>query len=253
MSDALSEAREAQGGLTFDWSKKGWRRPFWLLFFVGASFVFHSFGFYFFRVVYPPQKRELLSAYSVTVLDPAQPLTRDVLSRIDDRVVAFDARGALDLPGTDHEESSVHFRPLFRDYEPALRELPPPGGAGEASLFPKGRLFMPPSNPGRAEVAAADPESDFFQPIASIRWEGGEREVLRGFEWVPQEGVVRPPHIDRSVVYIGVDRSGHVTHALTEQGAGPEIDMAIYRAVRGMRFSKSAMSGMDWAWITVRW
>ena len=176
-----------------------------------------------------------------------------MLSRIDDRVVAFDARGALDLPGTMHEESAVHFRPMFRDYEPALRELPPPGGAGEASLFPKGRLFMPPPRSGKARVAAADPESDFFQPIASIRWEGRERELLRGFEWVPQEGVNRPPHIDRSVVYIGVDRSGHVTHALTEQGAGPEIDMAIYRAVRGMSFSKSATSGMDWAWITVRW
>ncbi len=253
MSDALSEAREAQCGLTFDWSKKGWRRPFWLLFFVGASFIVHSAGFYFFRVVYPPQKRELLSAFSVTVLDPAQPLTRDVLSRIDDRVVAFDARGTLDLPGSNHEESAVHFRPFFRDYEPALRELPPPGGAGEMSLFPKGRLFMPPPSTAKTTVPAADPESGFFRPTASIRWQGGGREVLRRFEWVPQGGMIRPPDIDCSVVYVGVDRSGRVIHALTEKGAGLEIDMAIYRAVRAMRFSKSEAPGLDWAWITVRW
>ena len=239
------------GGLTFDWKGRH-RRPFWLLFFLVTSLVFHVSGFYLFQVVYPPQKRELLHPVEVILLDPADPLTSEVLSRIDDRVVAFDARGSLEVPGDLRVASEVRFQPSFEGYRPALRELPPVEG-DLPRLFRPGAIYLPrPDGFHAAPPEAVAPEPP-IRPLLAIRWVDAEREVVRDFVWPAESPESRPADSDHAVFHIGIDPGGRVIHTLPERSAGEEMDAAIVRALRGMLFSPSGRESSDWAWVDVRW
>jgi hypothetical protein len=251
-ADAIDAAREARGGLTFDW-KRSASRPFWLMFFLVISVAGHVVCFSLFRVVYPPQKRELIQSLEVTVLDPSDPLTRDVLSRIDDRAVVLDARSALDLPGLSMAESEVRFQPFFQNYRPQLRELPPFGSGGSAPLLPPGSVVLPPIAGATAATPPAITAPLALQPIVEFRWQDEAREIVEPFDWSPVTPVQRPAEIDQTVLYIGIDRFGHVLHALPERGAGVEMDAAVLRALRAMRFAAKDAEAIDWAWATVRW
>ncbi len=250
--DAIAEAREARGGLTFDW-RRGGSRPFWLLLFLILSVAGHALCFSLFQVVYPPQKRELIQSVEVTVLDPADPLTRDVLSRIDDRAVALDARTTLALQGQPMEESAVRFRPFFRGYRPRLRTLPPLDTGESGSLLPAGSVVLPPVAAAPPRRAPAGGPGAASPPDIQLRWQADRRELSKGFEWQPGAPPVRPPDVDQAAIYIGIDRTGMVVHALPEQGVGLEMDAAILSALRAMRFAPEGGGGIDWAWATVRW
>lgn len=256
--DAIIAARAARGGLIFDWTRNA-SRPFWLMFFLALSVAGHVVCFSLFQVVYPPQKRELIQSLEVTVLDPSDPLTRDVLIRIDDRAVVLDARSALDLPGLSMAESEVRFQPFFKNYRPRLRELPRPSADAAAMLLPPGSVVLPPVAGATVATSPAAAIAPSLRPVAELRWQGAPREVLRAFDWAPEREVARPPEADRALIYIGVDRSGHVRHALPEKGAGVEMDAAVLRAVRAMRFvpkdagAEGATDAIDWVWVAVRW
>lgn len=250
--DAIDAAREARGGLTFDWKLRA-SRPFWLMFFVVISVAGHVLCFSLFRVVYPPQKRELIQSLEVTVLDPTDPLTRDVLSRIDDRAVVLDARSALDLPGLSMAESEVRFQPFFQNYRPQLRELPPFGSGRAAPLLPPGSVVLPPIAGAAVAAPPAVNAMPELQPTVGFRWQDEAREIVQAFEWAPEPPVQRPAEIDQTVIYIGIDRFGHVLHALPERGAGVEMDAAVLSALRAMRFTAKDAEAIDWAWATVRW
>ena len=253
MSDAITEARAAQGGLTFDWGRGAGGRPVWLVFFVLVSVIGHAACFYLFQVVYPPQKRELLRPVEVTVLDPSDPLTSDVLRRIDDRVVAFDARGSLGALGVPADLNEVNFHPFFENYEPALRDLPP-AESETPTLFAAGRLYLPPPtgavSPEVPEKASPVPE---MKPVIKLRWGARVRKVVRPFVWKPDPPVARPQDSEVAVFYIGVDRTGRIVHSLPEQSAGTEMDGALHRALRGTRFAPADGEGIDWGWAEIRW
>ena len=250
MSEAFVDIRKAHGDLTFDWKRSG-RRPFWLLLFILLSGVGHAAWFYLFRVVYPPQKREIVSAVEVTILDPSDLATRRVLARIDDRVVALDSRGISEsleaITG-----SGTRFSPFFEGYQPQLRELPRFELESRVPFFPSGNLFLPPIDSVIKELPSKVPAVP-FKPVASIRWVGSNRQVLRDFEWAPVTEVQRPVEHDESLFYIGIDRSGKVIHALPEQSAGALMDAALLTSLRQMRFSPVKYRVIDWAWVTVRW
>jgi hypothetical protein len=236
--------------LTFDWKESG-RRPFWLLFFILLSCIGHLFCFYLFRVVYPPQNRELVSTATVTILDPSDLLTSRVLARIDDRVLALGGSDNMDaleaLTGT-----GIRFSPFFEGYQPQLRELPRFEPEARGPFLPADGLFLPPVH---SRVAGPPPKTTeiSFNPVAIIDWEERERAVLRKFEWVPSGEVQRPLDSDECLFYVGVDRSGQVTHAIPEQSAGTRIDSELLMALRRMRFSPTEYTMIDWAWITFRW
>jgi len=250
MSEVFVNVRGERGDLTFDWKRSG-RRPFWLLFFILLSSVGHAACFYLFRVVYPPQKRELISAAEVIILNSSDPLTRRVLNRIDDRVVALDSRGAPESSGA-MTASGTRFRPFFEGYQPKLRELPRFELDARPPLFPPGSLFLPSIDPGHRK-SPSKVSATPFKPVASIRWVAGKRQILRGFEWLPLAEVQRPAENDESLFYIGVDRLGQVVHALPEQSAGALMDAALLTCLRQMRFSPVKYRVADWAWVTVRW
>ena len=248
MSETLTDSPGS--ALTFDWQQSG-RRPFWLLFFIVLSCIGHLVCFYLFRVVYPPQKRELVSAASVTILDPSDLLTSRVLARIDDRVLALDASenmGSLEsLTG-----SGIRFSPFFEGHQLQLRELPKFEPEARSLLFPAGGLFLPPVSSASKELPAKVSEAS-FKPMAGIQWIGRDREVSRDFEWVPSDEIQRPVDNDESLFYVGVDRFGQVLHAIPEQSAGSQMDSALLTALRKMRFSPVEYRMIDWAWITFRW
>lgn len=250
MSEAFVDVREARGGLTFDWKRSG-RRPFWLLFFILLSIVGHAACFYLFRVVYPPQKRELVSAVEVTILDPSDPATRRVLARIDDRVVALDSRGIPESLAAI-TGSGTRFRPFFEGYQPELRELPRFELESRIPFFPSGNLFLPPIDSANRELPSKVPAAP-FKPVASIRWVASIRQVLRDFEWTPVATVQRPVENDEALFYIGIDRFGKVVHAIPEKSAGALMDAALLISLRQMRFSPVKYRGIDWAWVTFRW
>ena len=248
MNETLTDS--SRPTLTFDWQPSG-RRPFWLLFFILLSCIGHLLCFYLFRVVYPPQKRELVSATVVTILDPSDLLTSRVLARIDDRVLALDASenmGSLEsLTG-----SGIRFSPFFEGHQPQLRELPKFEPEARAPLFPAGGLFLPPVASAKKKLPPKVSEGS-FKPTASIQWNGRDREVSRDFEWIPSDEIQRPVDNDESLFYVGVDRFGQVMHAIPEQSAGSQMDAALLRALRKMRFSPVEYRMIDWAWITFRW
>ena len=255
-ASAIEEAREQRGGLTFDWSlKKG--RPFWLVFFILLSVFGHAAAFYLFQVVYPPQKRELLRPMEVTVLDPRDPLSRHVLSRIDDRVVAFDARATLEIPGEEMPSSTVRFHPFFEGYEPSLRELPPlrtrPSG-----LFVPGKLYLPAPSGAKVEPVVP-PKAAPISPLVHFEWEGEARAVLTPFPWDPAKAPARPDDETGNAVYdalyyLGIDVTGRVAHCLPDQSAGAEMDALIMPAIEAMEFAASPRKrGIEWVWAHVSW
>jgi hypothetical protein len=250
MSETFVDVREARGDLTFDWKRSG-RRPFWLLFFILLSSVGHVACFYLFRVVYPPQQRELVRAVEVTILDPSDLPTRRVLARIDDRVVALDSCGTPESLAAI-TGSGTRFSPFFEGFLPELRELPRFELEPSIPFFPPGNLFLPPIDSANRELPSKVSAAP-FKPVASIRWEVSNRQVLRDFEWTPVTEVQRPVENDESLFYIGIDRFGQVVHALPEQSAGALMDAFLLTSLRQMRFSPVKYRVIDWAWVTVRW
>lgn len=244
---------------TFDWDRpKG--RPFWLLMFVLLSVVGHGACFYLFRVVYPQQKRELLKPMKITVLDPSDPMTAGVLSRIDDRVVSFDSRITLDLPGEPAEgspESEIRrtelYVPFYKNYRPQMLKLPPLDEEQGARLFPTGRVFLPLPENVSLKPPPLPAQSPPSAPSVTVRWEGPARPVVAAFEWSEDAITRRPADVYHSTVHIGVDRAGRVVHALPESGAGAEMDAAILSGLRAMRFGEGSGETVDWGWVEVRW
>lgn len=250
MSETFAGSPEERGVLTFDWKGSG-RRPFWLLFFILLSCIGHLACFYLFRVVYPPQKRELVSAAVVTILDPSDLLTSRVIARIDDRVLALDSSDNMDSLES-LTASGIRFSPFFEGYQPQLRELPRFEIESRSSLFPAGSLFLPPIDSVNGELPPKVSKAS-FKPMANIQWHDRDREVLRDFEWIPSDEMQRPVDNDEALFYVGVDRFGQVIHAIPEQSVGAEMDSVMLTALRQMRFSPVKYPMIDWAWITFRW
>ena len=248
MSEMVKD--NAENILTFNWKESG-RRPFWLLFFILLSCVGHLVCFYLFRVVYPPQKRELVSAATVTILDSSDLLTSQVLAKINDRILALDGSDNMEALSA-LTDTGIRFRPFFEGYQPPLRELPRFETDVKASFFPAGGLFLPPIN-SRAGKLPPQTSEVLFKPVVSIDWEDRERKVLREFEWMPTVEVQRPLDSDECLFYVGVDRFGQVIHALPEQSAGGLMDSELLIALRKMRFASAEYSMIDWAWISFRW
>ncbi|MCP4848626.1 MAG: hypothetical protein GY899_11840 [Verrucomicrobiaceae bacterium] len=250
MSETFASSSGESGVLIFDWVGSG-RRPFWLLFFILLSCIGHLACFYLFRVVYPPQKRELVTTAAVTILDPSDLLTSRVLARIDDRVLALDSSDNMDSlkPLTS---SGIRFSPFFEGYQPQLRELPLFEVETRNSLFPAGSVFLPPIDSPQGKSPLKVSKAPFI-PIASIHWSDRDRAVLRDFEWVAADDIQRPADNDEALFYVGVDRFGQVIHAIPEQSAGAQMDSVLLTALRQMRFSPVKYPMLDWAWITFRW
>ena len=250
----IEEARAARDGLTFDWRARN-GRPFWLFLFIVLSIVGHVACFYLFQVVYPPQERELLRPVEVTVLDPDDPLSRHVLSRIDDRVVAFDARVSFELPGEEEPASEVRLHPSFEGYQPKLKQLPPPSRElGE--LFVAGNLYLPTPAGAAVETLQEPLESPPVRPVATLRWQGEPREVLLPFEWEPETPPARSEEIESAVFLLGVDGAGRVVHCLPDQSAGGEMDALLIPALQRMEFTaRPSASGqsVDWVWADILW
>ncbi len=237
--------------LTFDWRGRG-GRPFWLALFVGLSLAGHVAGFYLFQVVYPPGERELRRPVEVTVLDPSEPLTGAVLRSIDDRVLSYDARSTLPLASEPSSAEAVRFRPVFEGYNPPLKELPNEGEAGEQIVLHPGRVYLPP-------VAAPSPPPPAAElpppaPSLQLRWVGAERAVLRDFAWDGSDEVARGADSNRAVFMIGIAAAGQVQHAVPDESAGAEMDAALYRCLKAMRFEPSEPGGeVAWARAIIRW
>ena len=81
MNSVLLDAEDSKSAFIFDWVKRA-KRPFWITAFIFLSLLGHVLCFYLFSVVYPPQKRELLNALEVTVLDSSDPQAQSFLIRI---------------------------------------------------------------------------------------------------------------------------------------------------------------------------
>lgn len=119
--------------------------------------------------------------------------------------------------------------PLYLDLKPMAP--PPLTGPGMASL--ESREFEPARLPG----AAFETRKPGFPGAGK----GGQVEILEGlkaraFE-APMVGMIPAPAAEfaaiSATVFVEIDRSGRVRHALLEQPSGvPEVDAALLRGVR---------------------
>ena len=89
--------------------------------------------------------------------------------------------------------------------------------------------------------------------MATYLWATEERTSLTPFQWQDDINANIPNGIDGLNIHIGIDRFGRVVHSLPEKSAGNELDEAVIRALRSMRFSSVSAEEITWAMVTITW
>lgn len=119
-------------GLTtvFDWSRV--RRPYAVLSgFLAFSLIIHGFGFYLFRVAYPPPERVEPDIDAISVLDSSNSSVRHLLQLASDRSIYLFPPSRASETRLRIEDDDVRFAPSLSAESPALFEKeyswsPPP-------------------------------------------------------------------------------------------------------------------------------
>ncbi|MEE2808558.1 MAG: hypothetical protein VYB73_04545 [Verrucomicrobiota bacterium] len=251
MKSVALGAEDSKSVFIFDWVVRA-KRPFWIAAFVFLSLIAHLFCFYLFSVVYPPQKRELLNALEVTVLDSSDSEARSFLKQIDDRFIALDQEITAGVLGQDLSDTAVRFEPFFENHFSEFKEIPTLGNYNEGSFFPSGSLYLPPPT-GRKIKPYNELRIDKIGPVVTFLWDKEIRATVIPFQWHNDTNANIPNGIDSFNIHIGVDRFGRVVHSLPEKSAGKEVDEAIIRALRSMRFSSASAEEITWAMVTITW
>ena len=251
MNSGILGAEDSKSVLTFDWVARA-KRPFWILAFSFLSLLGHVLCFYLFSVVYPPQKRELLNELEVTVLDSSNPQAQSFLKHIDDRFIALDQETTAGVLGQDLSDTAVRFEPFFENYSSQFKTIPPFSGENTGRFFPSGSLYLPPPN-GREIKESNNLRENEVKPVVTFIWDKEKRSSVSPFEWHDKNEINISNGIDSLNIHIGVDRFGRVVHLLPERSLGKEIDKAIIRSLRSMRFSSVSVEGITWAMVTINW
>ena len=251
MKSVALGAEDSKSVFIFDWIGRA-KRPFWIAAFVFLSLLAHLFCFYLFSVVYPPQKRELLNALEVTVLDLSDPQAQSFLKHIEDRFIALDQEITAGVLGQDLSDTAVRFEPFFENYVSEFKEIPAIGNFNEGNFFPSGSLYLPPPT-GRKIKPYNGLGADKIEPVVTLLWDKEERTTVTPFQWHDGINANIPNGIDGLNIHIGIDRFGRVVHSLTEKSAGNELDKAVIRALRSMRFSSVSAEEITWAMVTITW
>ena len=251
MKSVALGAEDSKSVFIFDWIGKA-KRPFWITAFVFLSLIAHLFCFYLFSVVYPPQKRELLNALEVTVLDSSNPQAQSFLKHIEDRFIALDQEITAGILGQDLSDTAVRFEPFFENHVSEFKDIPAIGNFNEGSFFPSGSLYLPPPT-GRKVKTYNDLRADKIEPVVTFIWDTEERTSLTPFQWQDDINANIPNGIDALNIHIGIDRFGRVVHSLPEKSAGNELDEAVIRSLRAMRFSSVSAEEITWAMVTITW
>lgn len=251
MNSVLLGAEDSKSVFIFDWVKRA-KRPFWIAAFIFLSFLGHVLCFYLFSVVYPPQKRELLNALEVTVLDSSDPQAQSFLKHVDDRFIALDQEITAGVLGQDLSDTAVRFEPFFENYSSKFKEIPAFNSDEAGRFFPSGLLYLPPVN-GRKIKSYNNLKADEIKPIVTFSWDKDKRAIVTPFDWRFENKINMLNGIDILNIHIGIDRFGRIVHLLPEKSAGKEIDKAIIRSLRSMRFSSVSAEEITWAMVTITW
>ena len=94
---------------------------------------------------------------------------------------------------------------------------------------------------------------DEIKPVVTLIWDKEKRSTISPFDWINKNKINIPNGIDSLNIHIGVDRFGRVVHLLPERSLGKEIDKAIIRSIRSMRFSSMSVEEITWAMVTINW
>ena len=251
MNSATLGAEDSKSVFTFDWVARA-KRPFWIAAFCLLSLLGHALCFYLFSVVYPPQKRELLNALEVTVLDSSNPQSQSFLKHINDRFIALDQDITAGVLGQDLSDTAVRFEPFFENHSSQFKTIPPFSSENSGRFFPSGSLYLPPPN-GRKFKGPNNLGVDEVKPVVTLIWDKEKRSTISPFDWIDKNKINIPNGIDSFNIHIGVDRFGRVVHLLPERSLGKEIDKAIIRSIRSMRFSSVSVEEITWAVVTINW
>jgi hypothetical protein len=250
----------AEPMLTFQWKDPD-KPAFRLWFFLFLSLGAHVGCFYLFQVVYPKSERALPYTATVTVLDPKDPVAREAMDRVADRVAAIDAARRPEAPGTRLEDFASTFAPFYRDHRLEPKDPPslyPPPSVPD--LFVAGSPSLPPLRvPETAIPEARRTTAPPYTRLPHITVRGGaleKRDLTAPIDW---SGIAeRFENTDKAYVsfLVGVDAEGRVRHSLLSEGEDTGMAGVLDRKVRALRFVRAPLvgsEGLQWGWIDIRW
>ncbi len=237
-----TQARSAadRSDLVFRWKVSDHHR-LRLGFFLFLALAAHIGCFYLFQVIYPKTERALPYTASVTVLDARDPLARDAMARVSDRVAGIDPADRRDIPGTQIEDHVVNFVPFFRDYTLRLKDppsiFPPPE---TPDLFAAGVPTLPPTRMPEGRIPEARRLTALpFERLPHITVRGGDlenRDLEAPIDWSAMAERFTTTDGDSVEFLVGVDASGRVRHCLLSEGDDTGVAALLYRKVRDLRF-----------------